>query len=68
MIFDCKEEKMASLTKQLKAIRKNKATNAGKTRKRATAAGTTPRFPIHVETAPDAVLAQPPGSDPKEKA
>ena len=55
---------MASLTQRTKRIRKNKRISQGKVRKRAAAQGTTPRFPIHVEEQPDAVLPQPPGSDP----
>lgn len=58
---------MTSLTHRLKMKEKRKKTREGKPRKRALAAGTTPRFPVHIEEAPDAVLPMPPGSSPKEK-
>ena len=57
---------MGSLTKKVKAIRRNKRTAAGKIRKRALKKGTTPRFPVHLETAPDCVVPQEPQSDPAE--
>ncbi len=57
---------MASLTKKRKAQKKNKAKSRGKERKRSLAAGTTPRFPVHVDEEPDAVLPMPPGSHPAE--
>ena len=55
---------MTSLSKKTERIRKNKRVAAGKARKRATAKGTTPRFPIHLEDQPDALLPQPPGTEP----
>lgn len=58
---------MGSLTSTRKTKEKNRLTSMGKSRKRATREGTTPRFPVHVETAPDAELPRPPGSDPAEK-
>lgn len=58
---------MGSLTKKIKSIRSNKLTKAGKTRKRAAKKGTTPRFPVHLEDGPDAVVPQPPQSNPAEK-
>jgi hypothetical protein len=58
---------MTSLTKKTERIRKNKRIAGGKARKRATAKGTTPRFPIHLEDQPDALLPQPPGSEPAPK-
>ena len=58
---------MGSLTKKVKAIRKNKRTAAGRIRKRALKHGSTPRFPVHLDDAPDCVLPQPPQSDPSEK-
>jgi hypothetical protein len=58
---------MASLTKKLKAIRKNKLTKSGKTRKVAARKGTTPRFPVHLSTDPDCIVPAPPGSSPLEK-
>ena len=58
---------MGSLTKKVKLIRKKKVRAGGKDRKRTIKAGTTPRFPIHVEEQPDAVLPQPPGSHPAEQ-
>jgi hypothetical protein len=57
---------MGSLTKKRKLISKKKVRAGGKDRKRELKAGTTPRFPIHVENEPDAVLPQPPGSHPAE--
>ena len=58
---------MGSLTKKMKMIQKKKKRASGKDRKRAIKAGTTPRFPVHVEDDPDAVVPQPPGSHPAEK-
>ncbi len=58
---------MASLTKQRKMKDKRQATASGKKRKRKLAPGTTPRFPVHVEDDPQAVLPQPPGTHPDEK-
>ena len=58
---------MASHTKQMKSVIKRKLTKSGKTRKRSLAKGTTPRFPIHLEDDPAAVLPQAPGSHPDEK-
>jgi hypothetical protein len=57
---------MGSLTQKRKLIAKKKVRAGGKARKRVTKQGTTPRFPIHVEKEPDAVLPQPPGSHPAE--
>ncbi|MBN2340264.1 MAG: hypothetical protein JXX29_05680 [Deltaproteobacteria bacterium] len=57
---------MGSLTKKVKSIRSNKRTKMGKERKRVTRNGTTPRFPVHLESAPDCVVPMPPQSDPKE--
>jgi hypothetical protein len=56
---------MGSPTKQKKLVLKRKHRNGGKVRKKAIAKGTTPRFPVHVEDAPDCVLPQPPRSQPK---
>ncbi|MCP4601025.1 MAG: hypothetical protein GY847_10955 [Proteobacteria bacterium] len=53
---------MASLTKQRKLVIKRKTRSSGKPRKRKLAAGTTPRFPIHIEDDPECVLPQPPGT------
>lgn len=58
---------MASLMKKRKLIVKRKTRSSGKSRKVALAAGTTPRFPVHLDQEPDAVLPQPPGSHPSEK-
>ncbi len=58
---------MGSLTKQRKQIRKIKVRASGKDRKRLIKAGTTPRFPVHVEDAPDADLPKPPGTHPAEQ-
>lgn len=58
---------MGSLTKQRKQIRKIKVRASGKARKSAVKAGTTPRFPVHVEEAPDAELPKPPGTHPAEQ-
>ena len=58
------EDEMASLTQKMKSIARRKLTRQGRRRKRAAAKGTTPRFPVHVEDQPDAVLPQPPGSEP----
>ena len=58
---------MSSLTQKMKKIARKKSVKQGRSRKRETAAGTTPRFPVHIETAPDASLPMPPGTDPKEK-
>jgi hypothetical protein len=57
---------MASHTKHRKSVIKRKRTAMGKTRKKATEAGTTPRFPVHVERDPTAVFPQPPGTHPDE--
>ena len=57
---------MSSLTKQKKSIKKRKRTAMGQRRKKETAAGTTPRFPVHVDRDPSAALPQPPGSHPDE--
>lgn len=53
---------MTSLTQKLERIRRAKRTKQGKSRKQASAKGTTPRFPIHVEDAKDCVLPQPPST------
>lgn len=58
---------MGSLTKKRKLITKKKVRASGKDRKRAIKDGTTPRFPIHFDKEPDAVLPMPPGSHPAEK-
>ena len=58
---------MGSLTKKMKLIAKKKLRAGGKSRKRDLAAGTTPRFPVHVDQEPDAALPMPPGSHPAEK-
>jgi hypothetical protein len=58
---------MASRTKVTENKRKAKVVAGGKSRKRATRNGSTPRFPVHVEAAPDAVLPMPPRSNPIEK-
>ena len=58
---------MASHTKQMKAVVKRKLTKMGKSRKRKLAQGTTPRFPIHLDDDPSAVLPQAPGSEPGDK-
>lgn len=60
------EDKMGSLTKKVKAIRRNKVVAQGRVRKRKLKKGSTPRFPVHIENAPDADLPQPPQSDPAE--
>jgi hypothetical protein len=57
---------MTSLSQQRKRIEKRKERTEGKKRKRALLAGTTPRFPIHIENDSGAVLPQPPGSNPDE--
>lgn len=57
---------MASLTQKTEKIRKRKHRSAGKGRKKATRAGTTPRFPIHIEGNEGSSLPQTPGSNPKE--
>jgi hypothetical protein len=59
--------KMGSLTKKMKMIRKRKVRTGGKGRKKLLRSGTTPRFPIHLEEEPDAVVPMPPGSHPAEK-
>jgi hypothetical protein len=53
---------MVSLTQKAERIRRAKRTKQGKSRKHECAKGTTPRFPVHVEDAPDAVLPQPPST------
>jgi hypothetical protein len=53
---------MVSLTQKVERIRRAKRAKMGQSRKRECAQGTTPRFPVHVEDAPDAVLPQPPGT------
>jgi hypothetical protein len=58
---------MGSLTKKRKLIAKKKVRASGKDRKRGIKAGTTPRFPIHLDEEPDAVLPMPPGSHPAEQ-
>jgi hypothetical protein len=58
---------MGSLTKTTEKKRAKKVVAGGKARKRETRDGTTPRFPVHLETAPDCVLPQPPGTSPTEK-
>ena len=57
---------MASLMKKRKKIIKKKLRTSGKVRKREIRAGTTPRFPVHIDDEPDAVLPMPPGSSPTE--
>ncbi|MDD5309927.1 MAG: hypothetical protein PHU25_21630 [Deltaproteobacteria bacterium] len=56
---------MGSPTKQKKLVTKRKHRSGGKNRKKDIAKGTTPRFPVHIEDAPDCVLPQPPGTQPK---
>jgi hypothetical protein len=51
---------MVSLTQKAERIRRAKRAKQGQSRKHECAKGTTPRFPVHVEDAPDAVLPQPP--------
>ncbi len=58
---------MGSLTKKMKMIAKKKLRASGKPRKVELRDGTTPRFPVHVDSEPDAVLPQAPGSHPEEK-
>lgn len=58
---------MSSLTQQRKKIEKRKNTAMGQSRKKESAAGSTPRFPVHPEQDPSAVLPQPPGTHPGEK-
>ena len=58
---------MGSLTKKMKMIAKKKLRASGKSRKVALRDGTTPRFPVHFDNEPDAVLPMPPGSHPAEK-
>ncbi|MBN2530835.1 MAG: hypothetical protein JXR76_30900 [Deltaproteobacteria bacterium] len=58
---------MGSNSKQTEKIRANKVIAQGRERKRALKKGSTPRFPVHLETAPDCVVPQPPQSDPVEK-
>jgi hypothetical protein len=58
---------MGSNTKTTENKRAKKVVTGGKSRKRETRDGTTPRFPVHLEKAPDCVLPQPPGTDPIEK-
>ncbi|MDJ0765382.1 MAG: hypothetical protein QNJ97_20545 [Myxococcota bacterium] len=57
---------MASLTQTKKNKQRLKIRARGKVRKRAAAAGTTPRFPVHLQDEPDCVLPMPPGSHPDE--
>ena len=57
---------MTSLSKKTESIRKRKVRKSGKVRKVKIRAGTTPRFPIHIEGTDETALPQPPGSDPKE--
>lgn len=58
---------MVSDTQKRHRIEKRKDRTCGKRRKRDILAGTTPRFPVHCEEDPAAVLPQPPGSRPDEK-
>ncbi len=58
---------MASLTQKRKTILNRKKVKEGRIRKRAASQASTPRFPVHVETAPDAVLPMPAGTAPEEK-
>lgn len=58
---------MASLTQKKKIKEKRQIRTSGKSRKRALAPGTTPRFPVHVEKEPDCALPKPPGSHPDEQ-
>ena len=58
---------MASHTKQRKMVKKRKRTAMGRTRKKSIEAGTTPRFPVHVDQDPTAAVPQPPGSHPDEQ-
>ena len=53
---------MSSNTKKTKLIRKKKVRAQAKKKKVKLAKGSTPRFPVHVEDAPEAVVPQPPGS------
>lgn len=55
---------MASLTQIRKNKERLKIKAQGKARKVIARKGTTPRFPVHVEDAPDAELPKPPGSAP----
>ena len=57
---------MASLTQTRKNKEKNRARSEGKPRKRSLAAGSTPRFPVHLDQEPDCVIPMPPGSHPSE--
>ena len=58
---------MASLTQKRKMKHKRQLSKSGKTRKRALANGTTPRFPVHTDKEPDCQLPKPPGSHPDEQ-
>ena len=51
---------MVSLTQKAERIRRAKRAKQGQSRKHECAKGTTPRFPVHVEDAPECVLPQPP--------
>jgi len=51
---------MASLTHKVENVRRAKRTKQGQSRKHANAKGSTPRFPVHVENAPECVLPMPP--------
>jgi len=53
---------MSSNTKKTKLKRKNKKRAQAKKRKVKLRKGSTPRFPVHIEDAPDANVPQPPGS------
>ena len=53
---------MASLTQIRKNKERLKIKKQGAVRKTLARKGTTPRFPVHVENAPDAELPQAPGS------
>ena len=58
---------MGSNSKQTEQIRTNKKVASGRERKRALKKGSTPRFPVHLEAAPECVVPQPPQSCPIEK-
>jgi hypothetical protein len=58
---------MGSNSKQTEKIRANKRIAEGRERKRALKKGSTPRFPVHLEDAPDCVVPQPPQTCPVEK-
>ncbi|MCU0663124.1 MAG: hypothetical protein MUC50_12465 [Myxococcota bacterium] len=55
---------MASLTQIRKNKERLKLKAQGQARKAAARRGNTPRFPVHIEDAPDAELPMPAGSDP----